>query len=80
MIPEVEREAFRLKTGDLSTIIETSLGLHIIQVVDRRGAGIKPLESVREEVFQKIDEEKIEKMFEKCLVGIRKRSYIDIKL
>jgi hypothetical protein len=49
-------------------------------VVDRRGAGIKPLESVREEVFQKIDEEKIEKMFEKCLVGIRKRSYIDIKL
>ncbi|MGD0275689.1 MAG: peptidylprolyl isomerase [Syntrophales bacterium] len=79
MMPEVEREAFRLKTGEMSGIIETPLGFHIIQVIDRRGAGIKPIESVRKEILSKIEEQKMEKKFEEWMADLRKRSHIDIK-
>lgn len=79
MLPEVDREAFRLKTGEISDIIETPMGFHIIQVIDRRGAGIKPIESVREEILSKIEEQKMEKKFEEWLSDLRKRSHIDIK-
>ncbi|MEC8022596.1 MAG: peptidylprolyl isomerase [Myxococcota bacterium] len=36
MTPEFEKEAFKLKVGEISEVVRTSLGFHIIRVVDRR--------------------------------------------
>ena len=36
MAHEFEKEAFRLKTGSISEVVRTSMGFHIIRVVDRR--------------------------------------------
>ncbi len=80
MLPEVEAVAFRLPLGQISVVIESSVGFHIIQVIDRRGAGVKPIESVREEIREKIDMEKVEKKFDEWLDALRTRSHIEIKL
>jgi len=80
IIPEVEEAAFRLPLRQISGVIESSLGFHIIQVIDRRGAGIKAVETVREEIREKIDREKMEKKFEEWLEALRKKSHIEIKL
>ncbi len=80
IIPEVEDVAFKLALQQISGVIESSVGFHIIQVIDRRGAGIKGIESVREEIREKIDREKLEKKFEEWLGGLRKKSHIEIKL
>ncbi len=37
MVPEFEAVAFRLKTGEVSNVFETSYGYHFIQLVSRRG-------------------------------------------
>ena len=37
LVPEFERAAFRLKEGEVSEIIESQFGLHIIQLISRRG-------------------------------------------
>lgn len=37
MVPEFEAAAFRLKAGELSQIVETEYGFHLIQGVERRG-------------------------------------------
>ena len=40
LVPEFERAAFRLKENEISEIIETKYGFHIIQLIDRRGEEI----------------------------------------
>jgi len=77
---EVEDAAFRLPLNQISGVIESSVGFHIIQVVDRRGAGVKAIENVREEIREKIDREKMEKKFGEWLEELRKKSHIEIKL
>jgi peptidyl-prolyl cis-trans isomerase SurA len=80
IIPEVEDIAFKLPLQEISGVIESPVGFHIIQVIDRRGAGIKAIESVREEIKEKIDREKMGQKFEEWLDALRKKSHIEIKL
>lgn len=77
---EVEDVAFSLSLNQISGVIESSVGFHIIQVIDRRGAGLKAIENVREEIREKIDREKMEKKFGEWLEELRKKSHIEIKL
>jgi parvulin-like peptidyl-prolyl isomerase len=77
---EVEDAAFSLPLNQISGVIESSVGFHIIQVVDRRGAGLKPIGEVREEIREKIDREKVEKRFGDWIEELRKKSHIEIKL
>ena len=37
MVPEFEAAAFSLKPGDVSPVIETKYGFHLIQLIERRG-------------------------------------------
>jgi peptidyl-prolyl cis-trans isomerase SurA len=77
---EVEDIAFGLPLNQISGVIESSVGFHIIQVIDRRGAGLKAIESVREEIREKIDREKMEKKYGEWVEELRKKSHIEIKL
>jgi parvulin-like peptidyl-prolyl isomerase len=80
MLPEVEKAASNLGKDELSGVIRSSIGFHLIKVIDRRGAGLKPLEAVREEIQAKIEEQKLDKKFDEWLDALRKRSHIEVKL
>ena len=80
ILPEVESVAFSLPLNQISDVIESPIGFHIIQVIDRRGAGVKSIELVREEIREKLDMEKVEKKFEEWLIALRAKSHVEIKL
>jgi Parvulin-like peptidyl-prolyl isomerase len=80
IIPEVEAVAFSLPVGQVSEVIESSVGFHIIQVVDKKGAGLKPIAAVREEIKTKIEDEKLDKKYDEWIASIRAKSHIEIKL
>jgi peptidyl-prolyl cis-trans isomerase SurA len=41
LYPEFEAAAFNLKTGEISQVIKTQAGYHIIQMIERRGESIR---------------------------------------
>ncbi len=79
MLPEVEAVAFNLKIGEISDVISSPVGFHIIRVTDKRGAGLKPIEAVREEIRRKIEDEKADKRYESWIEDLRKTSHIEIR-
>ena len=55
MLPEFETAAFALKKkGDLSGVVETKFGFHVLQLEEKRPAGIRPFEDVRDELIKEV--------------------------
>lgn len=50
MVKSFEAAAFKLKPGELSNIVETPFGFHIIKVEESTEAGVKPLVDVIDDV------------------------------
>jgi parvulin-like peptidyl-prolyl isomerase len=80
IIVAVDSVAFNLPMEQVSEVIESSIGFHIIKVVDKKGAGLKPIATVREEIKTKIEDEKLEKKYEEWITSVRKKSFIEIKM
>ena len=58
MMPAFEEAAFSLPIGELSDLVRTALGLHVLRVEERVEAGLKPLEEARQEVIDALQEQK----------------------
>jgi peptidyl-prolyl cis-trans isomerase D len=58
LVPEVERAAFAMKPGEVSDIVSSSYGLHLIKVEDYRASHAEPLEDVKEKIRETLTEEK----------------------
>lgn len=50
MVPDFERTAFALKTGDISDVVKTQYGFHIITVTERKEGDAKPFDQVKEQI------------------------------
>ncbi len=75
MVPEFEKAAFALKSGELCLEpVKTEFGYHIIRVDDRKEEEIKPLEKVGDDIRCKLmgptEDKKAKKKAEKALCEI----------
>ncbi len=50
MVPEFEKTAFALKKGEMSEIVKTQFGYHIIKVTDKAEASYKPFNEVKGDI------------------------------
>ena len=55
MVPEFETAVFTLaKAGDLSGVVETKFGFHIIQLQEKKSAGVRPYDEVKADLVKEI--------------------------
>ncbi len=54
LVPEVEKVAFALKPGEMSELVRSSYGLHILKVEDYRTSNVDPMEEVKETIREKL--------------------------
>ncbi|HEX4916945.1 MAG TPA: SurA N-terminal domain-containing protein [Limnobacter sp.] len=59
MVPEFEQAVFSQRKGELSGLVKTQFGFHIIEVTDVRGGEVQPLEQVKSQIVDEIKAQQI---------------------
>ncbi len=80
LLPAIEKEALRLKVGEISSIIRSEFGFHIVKLLDKKGGDPIPFEEVVENVRKDLMEREIEKSLKQYLSTLKEKSVIEIKL
>ena len=80
LLPAFEREALRLKVGEVSGVVRTEFGFHIIKLLDRKGVDPLPFEEVKAKVQADYYDVELDKAFKQFISTLRDKSIIEIKL
>lgn len=74
----LDEAIFQLPLNQLSDVIETPTGLHIIRVLERTPAGAKPFRDAQVEIKEKLSKEKQERRFGEYLAKLRREIPIEV--
>ena len=63
MVKPFEDAVFRMKAGEISDVVESDFGFHIIKVTEVKAAAVKPFEQVRADIERDLKTQQAQKEF-----------------
>lgn len=79
MVPAFEKTALGLKEGQVSDVVKTDFGYHIIKLTGKRPAGTRPFEEVKEQIKAALMPSKQQEVFQKIKEDLKKGAKVTIK-
>jgi len=80
LLPEFERVTLNLQPGQVSGLVKTKLGFHIIKITGRKTGSVIPYEDVTDKVRNQYYEEESKRLYEVWLKKVKAESFIEVKL
>lgn len=78
--PELEESAFKLQVGEVSGLIKSPEGFHILRVLERKGGEPKPFAEVQNQIRDEMMQAESEKQFQEWMKALKAKAYIEIRL
>lgn len=79
MLPEIERSVESMKPGEISDLVTTPAGFHIIKLEKRFTKTVKTFDEVKGEIEELLYRKKSEERFKQWLADLRKGAAIEIR-
>ncbi len=81
MVPAFSKAAFALKKpGQISPIVQTQYGYHVIQLIAKKPAQVRTFQEVKPELQAMLAQQDAKTAFEKLVDGLKAKTKIDIKV
>ena len=80
MVPAFEQAAFSMKPGEISNVVETQFGYHIIKVTDKKDAEPPKFDELKEKITVFLKGQKTQKAVFDYVTKLRKESKVEILL
>jgi peptidyl-prolyl cis-trans isomerase C len=76
MVPAFERAAFALKAGQVSDVVETQFGYHIIKLTDHKDANTIPFEQAKDDIVKLLTQTKQGDLAEEYIASLKANAKI----
>jgi peptidyl-prolyl cis-trans isomerase SurA len=80
LFPALDEAAFSLQVGEVSGVIQSPRGFHILKLLDKKDRKKMTEEERSEEIDDIIYNQKVEERFQKWIKELREKSYVQINL
>lgn len=77
ILEEFELAAFSMRVGEVSPVIGSAFGFHLIKLVERKPSVVKPFEQVRDEVRRRYEEEKRAAAIKEKVAELRAKATVE---
>ncbi|HTM25733.1 MAG TPA: peptidylprolyl isomerase [Vicinamibacterales bacterium] len=78
MVPEFDKVAFSTPKGQLSGIVTTQFGYHLIKVTDRKPARVVPYEEAEQQIKQFLEQQKKQTRADAFIGELKKKAKIEV--
>ncbi len=79
LLPELEKEIFKLQEAETSPLVSTDKGIYIFRVNKKIPQKVLILEDVKDEISDRLFQNKFQARLENWLKELRKNAYVEIK-
>ncbi len=80
MVESFDKAAFALDPGEVSDVVESRFGYHLIKLEDKKPAGKKEFEDVKASIHQKLRQEKIMQDLEPYMESLKRKYPVEKNL
>jgi len=76
MVPAFEKAAFELSIGQVSDVVQTQYGYHIIKLTDRKDANVMPFEEVKNSIVDMLTQQEQSQLAKKYIESLKTKAEI----